>query len=344
MCGEHGAHQGARRRGLRRPGQRRRPRPLRRWRHQAGHPQDQARGVRVRDAAAEGRRLGRALHRCRDPPGAGHRAAQTAGRAAGGPRAALDRRDPTDDGDDPRAELQPGPRGAVPSLCDRHSARRTRPATPGADGADLRQHVAVLAVRRGPVPSHLLHRHLGLPGDQDPGDATPRVAGAAGDLSRQSGEPGDGDPAPRTRGGSRSRGRVRSASDRALGSFDMTETLVSVHQPNFMPWLKLLDKILASDVYVAYDTAQFTNTEYHARQKVKTPSKPVWMSVPVLSTGDYQPIMDVEIDTKQPYGRQHLHRLRTAYGSTPYFDEVYPLMKEVYAGDHERLVDLNLDL
>jgi hypothetical protein len=124
----------------------------------------------------------------------------------------------------------------------------------------------------------------------------------------------------------------------------MTETLVSVHQPNFMPWLKLLDKILASDVFVAYDTAQFTKTEYHARQKVKTPSKPVWMSVPVLSTGDYQPIMDVEIDNKQPFGRQHLHRLRTAYGSTPYFDEVYAVVKEVYDRDHDRLVDLNLDM
>jgi hypothetical protein len=124
----------------------------------------------------------------------------------------------------------------------------------------------------------------------------------------------------------------------------MTETLVSVHQPNFMPWLKLLDKILASDVYVAYDTAQFTKTEYHARQKVKTPSKPVWMRVPVLSTGEYQPIMDVRIDNKQPFRRQHLHRLRKAYGSTPYFDEVYSIVEKVYAGDHDRLVDLNVDL
>ena len=40
----------------------------------------------------------------------------------------------------------------------------------------------------------------------------------------------------------------------------MTDQMVSVHQPNFMPWLKLLDKILASDVYIAYDTAQFTKT------------------------------------------------------------------------------------
>ena len=124
----------------------------------------------------------------------------------------------------------------------------------------------------------------------------------------------------------------------------MTDLMVSVHQPNFMPWLKLLDKILASDVYVAYDTAQFTKTEYHARKKVMTPSKPVWMTVPVLSTGDYQPIQDVQIDNKQPFRRQHLHRLRKAYDSTPYFDEVYGLVDQVYAGGHEQLVDLNLDL
>jgi WbqC-like protein family len=124
----------------------------------------------------------------------------------------------------------------------------------------------------------------------------------------------------------------------------MTETLVSVHQPNFMPWLKLLDKILASDVYVAYDTAQFTKSEYHARQKVMTPSKPVWLTVPVMSTGDYKPIHDVRIDNKQPFRRQHLNKLRKSYGSTPYFDEVYAIVEPIYQGDHERLVDLNLDL
>ena len=28
----------------------------------------------------------------------------------------------------------------------------------------------------------------------------------------------------------------------------MTGTIVSIHQPNFLSWLKLLDKILASDI------------------------------------------------------------------------------------------------
>ncbi|BAS16657.1 conserved hypothetical protein [Arthrobacter sp. Hiyo8] len=46
--------------------------------------------------------------------------------------------------------------------------------------------------------------------------------------------------------------------------------IVSVHQPNFMPWLKLLAKVLASDVYVAYDSVQFTRQEFHARQLLKS--------------------------------------------------------------------------
>ena len=51
-------------------------------------------------------------------------------------------------------------------------------------------------------------------------------------------------------------------------------TSVCLHQPNFMPWTKLLAKIAASDVYVAYDTVQFTRTEYHNRQRPEHAKEP----------------------------------------------------------------------
>lgn len=125
----------------------------------------------------------------------------------------------------------------------------------------------------------------------------------------------------------------------------MNRVIVSVHQPNFLPWLKLLDKILASDVYVAYDTAQYTKTEYHARQKVKTPTGAAWLSVPIRHVrGVFQLIKDVRIDNSQPFRRRHMRVLRMSYAVTPYFDEVYPILKEIYARDHQYLVDLNLSL
>ncbi len=122
-------------------------------------------------------------------------------------------------------------------------------------------------------------------------------------------------------------------------------TAVSVHQPNFMPWLKLLDKVLASDVYVAYDTVQYTKSEYHARQRVRTPDGPTWLSVPLLSgQGAPQDIRDVRIDPKQPFRPRHLKQLRVGYAKAPYFDDVYGLVEDVYRRDHDMLVDLSVEL
>jgi WbqC-like protein len=125
----------------------------------------------------------------------------------------------------------------------------------------------------------------------------------------------------------------------------MTEVAVSVHQPNFMPWLKLLDKILASDVYVAYDTVQYTRSEYHSRQRILTPNGPAWLSVPLLSVkGRNQLIEQVRIDPDQPFRSRHLKLLRVGYAKARFFDEVYGLVEDVYGRDQARLVDLSLDL
>lgn len=119
---------------------------------------------------------------------------------------------------------------------------------------------------------------------------------------------------------------------------------VSVHQPNFMPWLKLLDKILASDVYVAYDTVQYTRSEFHARQKIKYENGATWLSAPVVTSGAKPWIRDVQIDNKQPFRGRQLSRIRNSYQHSPHFDEIYPILEEIYRGNQELLVELNLQL
>jgi WbqC-like protein len=119
--------------------------------------------------------------------------------------------------------------------------------------------------------------------------------------------------------------------------------LVTVHQPNFMLWVKLLDKILASDVYVAYDTVQYTKKEFHSRQKVKRPTGPDWLSVPVIQNG-LQKIEAVRIDDRSNWRRKHLGILAQDYRRAKFFDDVYPLVRGVYGHNHEYLADLSLDL
>lgn len=119
---------------------------------------------------------------------------------------------------------------------------------------------------------------------------------------------------------------------------------VSVHQPNFMPWLKLMAKVLDSDVYVAYDGVQFTHQEFHARQLFRTRARTTaWLTVPVLSTGARQILKDVRI-AENGWRDTHLACLENNYSQAPCFDQVFPLIRAVYARGHDMLVDHNLDL
>ena len=122
-------------------------------------------------------------------------------------------------------------------------------------------------------------------------------------------------------------------------------TRVSVHQPNFLPWTKLFDKVLGSDVYIAYDSVQYTRTEFHSRQRITGRSGPVWLSVPVLTRGrGRQPLWAVELVDDRAWRDSHLRLLTEHYRGAPYFCEVMAVLESVYAGDDRLLVDFNLRL
>lgn len=123
-------------------------------------------------------------------------------------------------------------------------------------------------------------------------------------------------------------------------------TTACLHQPNFLPWAKLLDKIVASDVWIVYDSAQYTRSEFHSRQRINTRQGPAWLSVPVVSAGcpRFRPLADVALCTDHDWRAQHLRLLHEHYRHTPYWPEVRELIEPVYRAGHTHLVDFNVAL
>jgi WbqC-like protein family len=123
-------------------------------------------------------------------------------------------------------------------------------------------------------------------------------------------------------------------------------TSACLHQPNAYPWAKLVDKILGCDVWIVYDTAQYTRTEFHSRQVVKGRQGPVWLTIPIVSAGRprFQPLRDVEISRGSDWRAAHLRLLREHYLHAPYYDEVRDLIQPVFDQDHRWLVDFNVDV
>ena len=57
--------------------------------------------------------------------------------------------------------------------------------------------------------------------------------------------------------------------------------IVSVHQPQYIPWLGYFDKIDRSDLFVFLDTVQYKKNEFQNRNRIKNNQGWQWLTVPV---------------------------------------------------------------
>ncbi|MBI4708045.1 MAG: WbqC family protein [Candidatus Omnitrophica bacterium] len=120
--------------------------------------------------------------------------------------------------------------------------------------------------------------------------------------------------------------------------------ILSVHQPQYIPWLGYFDKIRKSDCFVFLDDVQYKKREYENRNKIKASDGAHWLTVPVITKGAYfQKINDVLIDDTQRWQEKHYKAIEFSYHKAPDFKRYLPFLEEVFIRRKwEKLVDLNI--
>lgn len=121
--------------------------------------------------------------------------------------------------------------------------------------------------------------------------------------------------------------------------------IVAIHQPEFLPWLGLIDKIRQADVTVLLDNVQYEKNYFQNRNRVRTADGWAWITTPVRTRGRFgQAINDVEIDYARPWQRKHLRSLVQHYSEAPHFNEFFLEVERIYGETRRLLVDLNIAL
>ena len=115
---------------------------------------------------------------------------------------------------------------------------------------------------------------------------------------------------------------------------------VTIHQPQFLPWLGYLDKIDQADVFIMLDTVQFKKNEWQNRNRIRTAKGWQWLTVPVLQHFG-QRIDEVLINPTVTWKAQHLRALDMHYTRAPYRDQYLPQLRELYAASWTKLSPLN---
>lgn len=120
--------------------------------------------------------------------------------------------------------------------------------------------------------------------------------------------------------------------------------VVSTYQPFFSPFSAFFYKAHLSDVMVILDDVQFPlRTTWITRNRFKNSQGTLWLTIPVWKKGlGLQKINQVRICYEGNWRRKHFASLKTSYADAPYFNEHLDVVKEIFSGRFERLIDLNL--
>jgi len=122
-------------------------------------------------------------------------------------------------------------------------------------------------------------------------------------------------------------------------------TIVSIHQPNFLPWIGFFYKISRSNVFVFLDNVQFSKGSIINRVKIKTNSGEKWITVPVKTKGKLlQKINEVQIKDNPDWRRKILGNLISNYSKSKFFNLYFPTLKEILLRNYIYLKDINIEL
>lgn len=118
---------------------------------------------------------------------------------------------------------------------------------------------------------------------------------------------------------------------------------VSIHQPEFMPYLGFFHKMAISDTFVLLDTVQFKKNNYQNRNRINCNNQPFWLSMPLRPHPLKTLIKDIEINYTLFKPEKHLKTIKQHYLKTPFFVDLYADIEQLYNKNYQYLADFNVE-
>lgn len=124
--------------------------------------------------------------------------------------------------------------------------------------------------------------------------------------------------------------------------------LVTIHQPDHLPWLGLMNKIDQSDLFVVLDCVQLSKKVFQHRNRVIGPSgcmDPTWLTVPI-ATANHQrfALSDIEINNQIDWQRRYKNILYDRYHNHPFWHEHCLYLESLWSRSFNKLIELNMDI
>jgi len=98
---------------------------------------------------------------------------------------------------------------------------------------------------------------------------------------------------------------------------------VSIHQPNFLPFIGFFQKMAISDVFVILDTVQYSHDSYTQRTRIRTKDSWMWLTIPIKKNYKFHQIKDILLPDDGKWQKQHKLSLISLYSKCKFFDDEF---------------------
>lgn len=121
--------------------------------------------------------------------------------------------------------------------------------------------------------------------------------------------------------------------------------IVTIHQPEHLPWLGFFHKMALADCYVILDATQYRHQYFQNRNRIIGNQDPLWLTVPIQKLRSrYGPISEQLIDNSHPWRQKYWKSIEYQYHRHPYFETYAPELQAILADEQDHLVALNYAL
>ncbi len=117
--------------------------------------------------------------------------------------------------------------------------------------------------------------------------------------------------------------------------------IVSIHQPDYIPYIGYFYKIAQSDIFVFLDDAQFSNDNMHHWNRIKTPQGECRLKIPVdYNFGDN--INQVRTKDELKWKEKHLKTIEMNYAKAEEFNNIFPKFASILSEEYANLSEMNI--
>lgn len=109
--------------------------------------------------------------------------------------------------------------------------------------------------------------------------------------------------------------------------------VVVITQPMYFPWIGFLSQLSMADTIIWLDDVQYSKGSFTNRVQLKTGENVSWLTCNLRDKGKNYLIKDLELSSIDVIDH-HYQRLKRAYFSSSYFEEIQNVFRKTWAGDN----------